>query len=56
MNLGKAKYSTTFEPGKAREILDFPQGWQVRIYISFGFPIMNEGKITVPPKKGGRKP
>jgi nitroreductase len=47
--------ASIYEPDKAREILGFPQGWQVRICISFGFP-MDEEQITASPKKGGRKP
>ncbi|MGD0610063.1 MAG: nitroreductase family protein [Anaerolineales bacterium] len=47
--------ASIYEPDLAREILGFPQGWQVRICISFGFPV-DEEKITAAPKKGGRKP
>jgi nitroreductase len=47
--------ASIYEPDKAREILGFPQGWQVRICISFGFPIDKE-QITAAPIKGGRKP
>jgi nitroreductase len=47
--------ASIYEPEKAREILDFPPGWQVRICLSFGFPLDAE-KLTAPPKKGGRRP
>jgi nitroreductase len=47
--------ASIYEPDKARAILGFPQGWQVRICISFGYPL-DEGLITAAPKKGGRKP
>lgn len=46
--------ASIYEPDKAREILTFPQEWQVRICISFGFP-MDEKLISASPKKGGRK-
>jgi nitroreductase len=47
--------ASIYEPDKARAILGFPAGWQVRICISFGYPL-DEGLITAAPKKGGRKP
>lgn len=47
--------ASIYEPDRARQILGFPQEWQVRICISFGFPMVEE-KITAAPKKGGRKP
>jgi nitroreductase len=47
--------ASIYEPDKARAILGFPPGWQVRICISFGYPL-DEGQITAAPKKGGRKP
>jgi len=47
--------ASIYEPDKAREILGFPQEWQVRICISFGFPL-DENLINAAPKKGGRKP
>jgi nitroreductase len=47
--------ASIYEPDKARAILGFPPGWQVRICISFGYPL-DEGLLTAAPKKGGRKP
>jgi nitroreductase len=47
--------ASIYEPEKARDILGFPSGWQVRICLSFGFPLDAE-KLTAPPKKGGRRP
>jgi|SRR5271157_147355 len=47
--------ASIYEQDKAREILGFPQEWQVRICISFGFPMEVE-VLNAPPKKGGRKP
>ena len=47
--------ASIYDLDKAREILSFPQEWQVRICISFGFPI-DKQLITDSPKKGGRKP
>ena len=46
--------ASIYEPDKAREILGFPVEWQVRICISFGYPLEDQ-IITAPPKKGGRK-
>jgi nitroreductase len=47
--------ASIYEPDKARAILGFPPGWQVRICISFGYPL-DESQLTAAPKKGGRKP
>jgi nitroreductase len=47
--------ASIYEPDKAREILGFPTEWQVRICISFGYPLETQ-VLTAPPKKGGRKP
>jgi nitroreductase len=47
--------ASIYEPGKAREILGFPPEWQVRICLSFGYPL-DEEMLTAAPKKGGRKP
>jgi nitroreductase len=47
--------ASIYEPDKAREILGFPPEWQVRICISFGYPLETQ-VITAAPKKGGRKP
>jgi nitroreductase len=47
--------ASIYEPDKAREILGFPPGWQVRICISFGYPL-DGSLLTAAPKKGGRKP
>jgi len=47
--------ASIYEPDKARAILGFPAGWQVRICISFGYPL-DEAQLTAAPKKGGRKP
>ena len=47
--------ASIYEPEKAREILGFPTGWQVRICISFGYPL-DESQLIAAPKKGGRKP
>ena len=47
--------ASIYEPEKAQKILGFPPGWQVRICISFGYPL-DEQLLTAAPKKGGRKP
>ena len=46
--------ASIYEPEKARGVLGFPAGWQVRICLSFGYPLEAE-KLTAPPKKGGRR-
>ena len=46
--------ASIYEPEKAREILGYPADWQVRICISFGYPL-DEGMLRAAPKKGGRK-
>jgi len=46
--------ASIYEPEKARQILGFPPDWHLRIAISFGYPA-DEGKLSAPPKKGGRK-
>ncbi len=47
--------ASIYEPEAARRILGFPGEWQVRICISFGFPLDKE-LLTAAPVKGGRKP
>ena len=46
--------ASIYEKDKARAILGFPIEWQVRICISFGYPL-DETQLTAAPKKGGRK-
>jgi len=45
--------ASIYEPAKAREILEFPLDWHLRIAISFGYPA-DEEKLSAAPKKGGR--
>jgi nitroreductase len=47
--------ASIYAADKARAILGFPEAWQVRICISFGFPADPE-QLAAAPKKGGRKP
>ena len=47
--------ASIYEPQKAKEILGYPAGWQVRICISFGYPL-DVQLLSDAPKKGGRKP
>ena len=47
--------ASIYSPDAARAILGFPEEWQVRICISFGYPL-DEQLLTAAPKKGGRKP
>jgi nitroreductase len=46
--------ASIYEPEKAQQILGYPPEWQVRICISFGYPL-DEGMLSAAPKKGGRK-
>ena len=46
--------ASIYEKDKARAILGFPPEWQVRICLSFGYPL-DETQLTAAPKKGGRK-
>jgi nitroreductase len=46
--------ATIYEPEKARRLLGFPSDMEIRVALSFGYPI-DESVITAPPKKGGRK-
>ena len=46
--------ASIYEPEEAREILGFPPEWQLRIALSFGYPL-DEAKLTAAPKKGGRR-
>jgi nitroreductase len=46
--------ASIYEAEKARAILRFPPEWHFRIALSFGYPAEQE-KLSVPPKKGGRK-
>jgi nitroreductase len=46
--------ASIYETEKARAILGFPQELHLRIALSFGYPL-NEGELSAPPKKGGRK-
>ena len=46
--------ASIYEPERARQILDFPADWHLRIAISFGYPA-DEAKLTSAPKKGGRR-
>lgn len=46
--------ATIYEPEKARQLLGFPEDMEIRIALSFGYPL-DESVITAPPKKGGRK-
>jgi nitroreductase len=46
--------ASIYEEEKAREILGFPPEWQLRIALSFGYPLEEE-KLSAAPKKGGRR-
>ena len=47
--------ASIYEPEQAREILEFPPPWELRIALSFGYPAEEE-KLSAAPKKGGRRP
>jgi len=46
--------ASIYEPEKARKILGFPPEWNLRIALSFGYPV-DEAKLSAAPKKGGRR-
>jgi nitroreductase len=46
--------ASIYEAEKARSILGFPNEWNLRFVLSFGFP-MNEQLLSATPKKGGRR-
>ena len=45
---------TIYEPDKARRLLGFPDDLEIRMTISFGYPL-EEDTISRPPQKGGRR-
>jgi len=47
--------ASIYEFEKARQLLEFPQEWHLRIALSFGYP-KNEELISSPPRQGGRLP
>jgi nitroreductase len=47
--------ASIYEPEKARELFGFPAEWQLRVALSFGFPL-DPAKLTQPNRKGGRRP
>src|SRR5689334_4859600 len=47
--------ASIYEAETAREILDIPPEWHLRIALSFGYPL-DEEKLSAQPKKGGRRP
>jgi nitroreductase len=47
--------ASIYEFEKARQLLDFPPEWHLRIALSFGYP-KNEELISSAPRKGGRLP
>ena len=46
--------ASIYEAEKAREILEFPPEWHLRMALSFGYPL-DEERLSAPPKKGGRR-
>ncbi len=46
--------ASIYDPEKARGILGFPADRYLDVAISFGYPA-DEGKLSAPPKQGGRK-
>ena len=46
--------ASIYEPERARAILGFPQDLQLRIALSFGYPL-DQTELSASPKKGGRK-
>ena len=45
--------ASIYEHEKAREILEFPPEWHLRIALSFGYPA-DEEMLSAAPQKGGR--
>ena len=46
--------ASVYETEKAHEVLGFPAEWQLRIALSFGYPL-DPAKLTQPNKPGGRR-
>lgn len=46
---------TVYHPEMAREMLGFPEEWDLRVVISFGYPDREQHPAR-PPKQGQRKP
>jgi nitroreductase len=53
MGLGSC-LATIYQPEEARKLLGFPGDLHIRIAISFGYPLSEEG-VQKSPKKGGRR-
>jgi nitroreductase len=47
--------ASIYESDQARQVLGFPDNLQLRIALSFGYPLETE-TLTRPPKAGGRRP
>jgi nitroreductase len=47
--------ATIYQPDQARDLLDFPADWHIRIAISFGYPL-DAAVLNNKPLKGGRMP
>ncbi len=47
--------ASIYQPDEAREVLGFPEEWQLRTALSFGYPL-DPAKLSQPNKKGGRRP
>ncbi len=47
--------ASVYWPEMARDILGFPEEWDLRVVISFGYPDYTT-KPAAPPRQGGRKP
>lgn len=45
--------ATIYEPERARELLQFPEDWHIRVAVSFGYPA--EDTTARPPRKEGRQ-
>jgi nitroreductase len=44
---------TIYQPEQARELLDFPEDWHIRVALSFGYP-EDKQVLTKQPASGGR--
>lgn len=45
--------ATIYQPDEARELLEFPMEWHIRVALSFGYPV-DEHALSKDPVSGGR--
>lgn len=47
--------ATIYQPDEARQLLGFPDDFELHVAISFGYPA-DDSVLTAPPSSGGRRP